>query len=110
MPFSGNRLGPKAKYQYTADNGATYVLTLDPDLVVAGSGLVAGNVGQTAPKRFKPRVVFAQFIDAGKIYRKSLIAGTIDGALFASNTPQVVTIDGAAFTTTGRRGEQQTFG
>jgi hypothetical protein len=108
--MSGNRLGGKVKAQYVADNGSTYVLRIDADLVISNSGLVLGTIGGTPPKRFKPRIVHAQFVDTdGKIYRKQFIAGAADAALYATSTPQVVTCDGVAFTTTGRRGEVQTF-
>ena len=108
--MSGNRLGKKERVQYVADNGSTYVLRVDTDLVISNSGLVLGNVGGTPPKYFKPRIVHAQFVDTdGTIYRKAFIAGTAAAALYATSTPQVVTCDGVAFTTTGRRGEVQTF-
>jgi hypothetical protein len=108
MPLNGNRLGGKEKVQYVSDATQTYILTMDPDLIIVGSGLVLGNVGQTKPSRFKPRGVHAQLVEAGKIYRKFLVANA-GSTLYASNTPQVVTIDGAGFTTTGRRGEIQSF-
>lgn len=119
MPLPGNRLGSKTKYLYESDGGSTYVLKIDPDLAVTGSGLVAGTAGSTVPKRFKPRGVYVQAsVPAvttpgseapATVARKFLIAGTVDAALYATNTPQVVTIDGLAFTTTGRRGEKQSF-
>ena len=109
MPLTGNRLGSKIKVEYKAENGATYVLRVDPDLVISNSGLNPGQNGGPPPKRWKPRGVYAQLEENGKIYRKFLIAGTVDATLYATNTPQVITIDGASFTTTGRRGEKQTF-
>ncbi|NJM10051.1 MAG: hypothetical protein HC883_03955 [Bdellovibrionaceae bacterium] len=108
MPFTGNRLGGKIKVQYTSDAAQDYVLTTDPDLVIVGSGLVAGNVGQTTPGRFKPRGVHAQLVDTGKIFRKFFVCNA-GSPLYSSNTPQAVVCDGATFTTTGRRGEKQTF-
>lgn len=108
MPLTGNRLGGKSTVQYTSDTTQDYLLKMDTDLIIVGSGLIIGNVGQTKPSRFKPRGVFAQFIDTGKVYRKFLIANA-GSTLYASNTPQGVVIDGATFTTTGRRGEKQTF-
>jgi hypothetical protein len=108
--MSGNRLGLKVKVLYVADNGSTYVLKVNTNLVLANSGLIAGTTGGTKPTGFKPRHVFGEFIDTdGKIYRKRFIAGTHDASLYATSTPQVVTCDGIAFTTTGRQGEKQTF-
>lgn len=109
MPLTGNRLGSKTRVVYTSDTGAEYNMRIDPDLVISNSGLVAGSTGSTPPSRFSPRVVFAQLEEAGKIYRKKLVAGTNDSGLYATNTPQVIVIDTASFTTTGRKGEKQTF-
>jgi len=109
MALSGNRLGPRTKVQYVADNGSTYILNLDADLIIVNSGLVIGTIGGVHPIGWKPRGVHAQLIDNGKIYRKFLICGTADSTLYATDTPQIVNLDGAAFTTTGRRGEVQRF-
>lgn len=109
MPLSGNRLGPKVQVVYKSDSGSDYNLKIDADLVIVGGGLIAGNTGGIKPLGCKPRGVHAQFIDTGKIYRKFFVCGTVDSALYATNTPQVITCDGAAFTTTGRRGEIQRF-
>ena len=108
MPLSGNRLGSKVAVVYTADNGSDYNMKIDADLVIVGSGLVAGATGSTPPKRFRPRGVHAQLIEGGRTYRKFFVCNA-GSPLYATNTPQVVTCDGASFTTTGRKGERQTF-
>lgn len=109
----GNRLGSKSKYVYTNDFGDEYLLTLDDDLVLTNSGLTvapAGTTAQPAPKRFQPRGVYVQQFIAGQgNARKFLVAGTPAAGLYATNSPQDVTIDGETFTSTGRRGERQTF-
>jgi hypothetical protein len=109
MAHTGHTLGPKESVQYVADNGSTYLLKTSPDLVISNSGAVIGTVGGVAPKGFKPRAVFAQATIGGKIVRKRLICFTTASTLYATSTPQVVTIDGEAFTTTGRLGERQRF-
>ena len=109
MPLSGNRLGGKTAVVYASDSGSDYNLKIDSDLVISNSGLVAGATGITRPTGFKPRGVHAQFLDAGKLYRKFFVCGTAAATLYASNIPAVVTCDGASFTTTGRRGETQRF-
>lgn len=109
MPLAGNRLGSKVKVTYTSDSDEEYNLRVDADLVIVSSGLVAGHTGSAPPSRWKPRIVYAQLEEAGKIYRKKLICGTSDAALYATDTPQDVIIDTATFVTTGRRGEKQTF-
>lgn len=109
MPLTGNRLGGKLPVVYESDSGSDYNMKIDADLIISSSGLVAGATGGTKPIGFKPRGVHAQLIDTGKIFRKFFICGTAASTLYATNTPQVVTADGASFTTTGRRGEQQRF-
>lgn len=116
MPLSGNRLGPREKYIYVADDDSNYVVETDQDLAVAGLGEGAtaptvfdpaspGTAGP-APKRFKPRVVFAQ---AASGERKALIAFSSTADLYSSDQSQQVTIDTLAFDTTGRRGEKLSF-
>ena len=109
MPLTGNRLGGKTAVVYESDSGSSYNLKIDSDLVITNAGLVAGATGITRPTGFKPRGVHAQFLDAGKLYRKFFVCGTAAATLYASNIPAVVTCDGASFTTTGRRGETQRF-
>lgn len=109
MPLSGNRLGGKVPVVYVSDSGSSYNLKIDPDLVIVGSGLVPGATGGTKPIGCKLRGVHAQLIESGKIYRKFFVCGDSAATLYATNTPQVVVCDGASFTTTGRRGEQQRF-
>ena len=109
MPLNGNRLGEKTAVVYTSDAAIAINLKIDADLVITNAGLTAGTTGTSKPSRFKPRGVHAQFIDAGKIYRKFFVCGTTAATLYATNTPTTVTCDGAAFITTGRRGEKQTF-
>ncbi len=109
--MSGNRLGPKVRVDYVSDSGKTYNLRVDSDLVISNSGLVLGSTGGPPPKRWRPRGVFAQFPDpdTNRINRKFLICGTTAAALYASDTPATITIDGVVFTTTGRKGEKQSF-
>lgn len=109
MPQSGNRLGTKTVVTYVTDAGVLINLQLDSDLIISNSGLVIGQGGQPKPLRFKPRVVFAQAIVAGRTVRKALVCGTNDAGLFATNVPQSFELDGLVFTTTGRRGETQSY-
>lgn len=121
MPLSGNRLGPRERYIYESDEvGTVYILETDQDLAVAGLGTGAGApvvydpanppTGVTIcppPRRFTPRTVFAEDPTSGA--RKNLIAFTPSAELYATSARSSVTIDGLAFTTTGRKGEKLTF-
>lgn len=110
MP-EGQFSGPRAAYEYTSDNGSTYLLTLDQTLGgLMGTGLTAATSGSTAvsaPRRFKPRVVFWQGVLNGNQVRKEIVCDA-DGTLY-TDTSQALTVDGVAGSTTGRRGEKLTF-
>lgn len=114
MP-EGQFSGPKSEYIYVLDNGGRIKIKLDPQLNVANSGLVAydaENPGTLVakPDRFKPRGVYWQGTASGfEGRRKFLVCGTVGSTLYTAQSSTVVTVDGAAGKTTGRRGEQQTF-
>ncbi len=119
--MAGNRLGPRAKFIYNADDiGVVYILSLDASFQVAGFGAGSGApemydpnnepAGVTVcppPKNFKPRVVFAKSAD-GKA-RKQIVATSNTADAYATVRPVAVQLDGETFTTTGRRGETQSF-
>jgi len=119
MP-QGQSLGPRKKVSYETDANATIRINTDATLAdLAGAGLSAAS-GTTAnkPLRFKPRGVYVQSqaiaadpnngIVAVPILRKFIICNKA-GSLYTSDAPQSVSIDGISFTTTGRRGETQSF-
>lgn len=114
MP-EGQYSGARQSYVYETDSGEAYILLLDKTLGdLADTGLVPATAdaaaGATpAPKRFKPRVVFWQGTLGGRTVRKQVVCGTVTAALYASDVSQALTIDGAAGSTTGRRGEKLTF-
>lgn len=109
MPTSGNTLGVRRYYGYLADNGEAYKYLTDETLGTA-MGATLNDTVPDMPKRFKPRVVFVEATVAGQVVRKEVIAPSTANAAYAANASTVVTIDGINFQTTGRRGEQVTFG
>lgn len=112
MPLTGQRLGKKDRYTYTADDGQKFALKLDITLAsIAGQGLattVTTDSATNKPTNFKPRGVHWQAIVDGAIVRKFLVCNA-DGALYTSVTQMTVTIDELEGFTTGRRGEQLTY-
>lgn len=110
MP-EGQFTGVRATYDYEADDGQMYRLTLDETLgSLTGTGMGKTTTASTSteiPKRLKPRVVYWQGELDGRMVRKALVCNT-DGALYSSVSTDV-TIDGVAGSTTGRRGEKFTF-
>lgn len=107
MP-TGQTLGPRRYFLYTADDANTYSLLLDETLGVAG-GLTLNDTNPPPPRRFKPRGVYIEATIAGAVARKFLVTSE-NSALYATDNSTSVTIDGTAFKTTGRRGEQMSFG
>jgi hypothetical protein len=106
--MAGNTLGPRNYYLYTSDSGATYSILTDADLASAG-GLVLDDTNPPAPRRFKPRGVYAEGTVDGVLRRKFIIIGDAANAAYAADASSDLTIDTATFSTTGRRGEQLSF-
>lgn len=117
MPV-GQFVGSKKKYIYVTDLGDNYIITRDETLAtVAGTGLVeldpeappAGS--QPAPRGFSFRGVYWQADEGTEVEgaRKFLICGTTAATLYASSSSQAVPVDGFDGTTTGRKGESQSF-
>lgn len=104
--MAGNLLGDRYYYKYTDDLGNDYKFLTDEDLGDAGNNEKDDTLDDL-PRRFKPRGVYAQNDDGN---RKFIIVGDPDDEVFASNSSQTLTIDGQSFKTTGRRGEQVSFG
>lgn len=114
-----NRLGGKETYVYISDDGNTYALTTDTDLAISGLGAAdaapvvfdpdaePANFRGPIPKRFRPRVVFAEADDDGA--RKELVAFDPTADLYQTSSRAAVEIDGQTGVTTGRRGEKLTF-
>lgn len=98
----GNLLGQRGWYLYTADNGNQYSYQTDRDLAAAvGATLNASN--QTLPRGLRPRGVYCQDADGN---RKFVICPSTTTAAYEADGSTTLTIDGTAFTTTGKRGER----
>lgn len=111
----GQFTGKRGGYLYTDEAGREYLLLLDNTLAtLAGTGLVratTANSTTSSPKpiRFKPRGVYWESTTSATPGRKFIICGTQLSALYASNAPVALTIDGIAGVTTGRKGESLSY-
>lgn len=107
--MAGNTLGPRGKYAYVSDTGETWNIVTDADIGAASTipAAVAGT-GQRKPTGAKLRGVYAQATIGGSLVRK-FIPCNADAAFYDTNAPSTITIDGTAFTTTGRKGETYSF-
>ena len=104
-----NVLGVRRYYRYVSDGGTAYKYLTDEDLGTA-AGSVLNDSLPNLPRRFKPRGVYCEATVAGRKVRKYLICPTNDNTLYAAEASTVATIQGTAFATTGRRGEQASWG
>ena len=112
----GQFSGKRSAYLYNSDTGQQYLIRTDDTLAaLAGTGLVAATTGNSAaaqnpPKRFKPRGVHWQGTLNGRIVRKFIITNAGNTAtLYTGGIVINVTIDGVSGSTTGRRGEVQSY-
>ena len=110
MP-EGQFTGVRATYEYTADSGTVYLITLDTTLGgLSETGLVpatSATLGVEKPQSLNLRGVYWQGVLDGRVVRKRLVCNT-SGSIYA-DTSQSLTIDGVAGFTTGRVGEKFTF-
>lgn len=104
-----NVLGARRYYKYTTDSGIDYKYQTDLDLGTA-VGATLDDTLPNLPRRFKPRGAFVQAAVDGRTVRKFLICPTADNEVYGADVSQVVAIDGTNFFTTGRKGEQLSFG
>lgn len=121
MPETGNRLGARARYLYNSDDiGVVYIMELDASYEIAGAGVGAAAperydpdnppAGVTIcppPKGFTPRVVFAKASDNRT--RREIKCMSNTSELYSTSRSQTITLAEESFTTTGRRGEKQSF-
>lgn len=116
--MAGNRLGPRERYLYESDGGATYILETDQDLAIAGFGAAgaaptvydpeAPGTATPAPRRFKPRGVYVQSTADGA--RKFVIAFDATATAYARTNSASYSFDSEAnWVSTGRVGEKQSF-
>ncbi len=109
MPASGNTLGVRRYYKYVTDGGTEYKYQTDATLADA-VGAELNDTLPNLPKRSTPRKLHIEATTAGDKVRKSLVIPDPDFAGYKAEASTVVTIDGVNFGTTGRTGEQFSFG
>ena len=104
----GNRLGARDTFSYTSDTGTVYRIETDANLGLAGGLEPADSgTGSAAPPRFSPRGLWCKSAAAPVVRR--FVPCNVDNAAYSSGVPTSITIDGEAFTTTGRIGEKFSF-
>lgn len=104
----GQYSGLRGNYEYTSDDGSEYIISTDRTLgAIPGADLQLATTGSdavTAPKRFRPRIVYWQGELNDRIVRKKIVCDSTS-PLYQNNKSVALTIDGVDGFTTGRRGE-----
>lgn len=107
----GNRLGPRATFNYVTDSLETVAFVGDRSVGVAVGNTLPASPGRPISvnsKYLRARYVLVQQKDDPTV-RKKIVIGSADNTLFAGDSAQDVTINGVVFTTTGRVGESVSF-
>lgn len=101
--MSGNLLGPRSWYLYTADNGDTYSYYTDDDLA-AGVGATLDDTNDTLPRGLKPRGIYCQDVNGN---RKFIICPATTTTQYANPAGATVTVGTVDFAVTSTRGESR---
>ena len=107
----GNRLGPRGTYLYVSDSSVSYNVSLDDSVATAIGNTLSTNAAfpvlkATQRRPISPRYVLLQ-LQSDPAVSKRVIVGDVDNALWTSSAASTVTINGVAYTITGRVGERR---
>lgn len=107
----GNRLGPRGTYLYESDAGVTYNISLDDSVATAVGNTLSTNAAfpvlkATQRRPLSPRYILTQLVSDPSV-TKRIIVGDATNALWTSSAASTVTINGVAYTVTGRVGEKR---
>ena len=107
----GNRLGPRAYFNYTTDDDETFMVLLDESVATA-----LGNTKSTIPLTVIQRTQKRPYIlrtviveDPVSDARKEVVIGDPDSPFMEQDVAVNVSINGVAYNVIGRKGEQKFF-
>jgi hypothetical protein len=107
----GNRLGPRATFEYETDALETILYQQDRSVGEAVGNTIATTAARPSSidgRYLRGRYVLVEAKDDPTV-RKRIFIGKNDNTLFAADESQEVTINGVVFVTTGRVGERVSF-
>lgn len=108
----GNRLGPRAVYNYETDGGTNYNIQLDESVSDAvGNDQSTVNlpvIRASGRKPFQPRYILLALVSDPSITKTAIICD-VTNPLFARDSAGTVTINSVAWSITGRVGEKASF-
>ena len=107
----GNRLGPRAYFNYTTDDDEAFMVLLDESVAEA-----LGNTKSTLPltviqrSQKRPYVLRTVLVeDPVSGARKEVVIGDRNSSFMTQDVSVNVSINGVAFNVIGRKGEQKFF-
>ena len=107
----GNRLGPRAYFNYTTDDDDARMVLLDRSV-----GLALGNSLSTISKTTIPRTAKRPYVlrtvlleDPISGARKEVVIGNRNSTFMTQDVAVNVQINGVAYNVIGRKGEQKFF-
>lgn len=108
----GNRLGPRAVYEYVTDGGTSYNIQLDASVANAvGNDESTTNlpvIRATGRRPYEPRYILLALNSNPSITKRAIICD-VDNSLFARDAAGTVTINAVAWNITGRVGEKASY-
>lgn len=107
----GNRLGPRKAHVYISDSSINYNVLLDESVSEALGNAASTNallpVLRASGKRpVEPRYVLLSLNSDTSVRKKAIVCNP-ENALWVSSAASTVTINGVAWTITGRIGEKR---
>ncbi len=107
----GNRLGPRAYFDYTTDDNETFMVLLDESVAEAlgnDKSTIARTVIQRSQKRpYVLRTVIVEDPQSGA--RKEVVIGDPDSTFMSQDVAVNVQINGVSYNVIGRKGEYKFF-
>ena len=107
----GNRLGPRATFEYETDSLETILYQADRSVGIAVGNTLATTAAR--PSSINTRYLTGRYVLVEAVgdpnVRKRIFIGDRLNTLFSGDTSQTVTINGVEFQTTGRVGERVSF-
>jgi hypothetical protein len=107
----GNRLGPRATFEYTDDSLLDYNISPDRSVGLAMGNALATDADLPVLRATQSRPIAPRYIllalQSDPAIKKRAIISTADNTLFASNGASTVTINSVVWIVTGRVGERR---
>jgi hypothetical protein len=107
----GNRLGPRATFEYTSDSLLDYNISLDRSVGLAVGNSLATDADLPVLRASQSRPISPRYVllalQSNPAVKKRAIVSAADSTLFTSTGATVVSINSVNWIVTGRVGERR---